>query len=436
MEIPGDRMSGTVVSPSSDQDISASRPNRHSPTAVARHLIVGQLVVVGASLATNVAAARTMGPGGRGQLALFLQVAYVLYVVGMAGTDRSYPASLTGVPSLPAAARDLRRLTTPTALLVMVACAVAGPLLDDGSPAGAMYGAALGLVVLGNLLMCALRTATVAAGSTRLHFRLNLAGQVLLIGLAWTLAVADIASPLVWLLAYGVALCLPSLVGRLTTPTGPAVPGRRDHSQLAVARKLGWRLLPATLASITMLRADRLLLPALGSYEQLGVYIVAATLSEMIVLPVQTIVDAHVPRWRARILAGASNTGRILLLAIGYAVASIAAVTGLGSLLMVPVFGAAYAASVSLLFPLTAAAGLWAVSRVAVGLLTAAGSAGSVLRSDGPAMVLSIIAYCALIPRYGALGAAWGSACGYGLAAVLSVLMTLRGRLATERGTR
>jgi O-antigen/teichoic acid export membrane protein len=187
-----------------------------------------------------------------------------------------------------------------------------------------------------------------------------------------------------------------------------------------------------------MLRSDSLLLPWLTSYQYLGIYVVAASLSEFIVIPVNSIVDAHIPKWSTAFRTGQLPTRRILLIGVGYTVVAAGSIAGMGHLLLVPLFGSNYAASVDLLLPLSIASGLWALSRIAVGLLLAMGRPRQVLLGDISAMVLSIAGYCVLIPWLGVYGAALGCLAGYGLSAIVTVAFSLRNAEAanTEKSSR
>ncbi|HWG98676.1 MAG TPA: polysaccharide biosynthesis C-terminal domain-containing protein [Pilimelia sp.] len=433
----------------------AAAPPLPSTASVAGQLLTGHVVVLAASLVVNVVSARVLGPAGRGELALLLQLGYVLQIFGVAGSDRAYPALAHPTPGLPAAARDLGRLVAPSLLALVGACLLAGAALSVGGPVPPGYGPGLAALVLAGVLLVTLRTASVAAGTAGFYLRLNVASQLVLVAGTLTLMALEVATPLTWLAVYAAATGAPALYGwlalRRRSPGpagGPAPPGDADRAResrapeegppagqdsaaghadrVRRARRLGWRVLPGTAATITMLRADRLLLPWLGSYADLGRYVVVAALSELILVPVQAYVDAHVPRWRAAQLAGALRPLRVLALAAAYVVGCAALLTVAGRTLLVPVFGPAYAESVHLVAPLAAAAGLWALSRVATGLILATGRSRYVLLTEVPAMLVSIGCYLLLIPAHGAWGAALGSLAGYGLAGALGLALCLR----------
>jgi O-antigen/teichoic acid export membrane protein len=280
-----------------------------------------------------------------------------------------------------------------------------------------------------------LRTAAAAAGTGRIYVLAAATGQLALVAVAALLMVDGVRAPGPWLIGYGVALLLGPLLGwwMLSRSDPPATGPEPDPR---VARRLGLRLLPATLASMVMLRADRLLLPWLGSYEQLGLYIVVATLTEFVVWPVQSYVDAQSPRWHRAFLAGDLRCRGPLVGAACYGLVSAGTLVVAGNLLVVPVLGPAYRDSSALIAPLAVGAGLYAFSRVAVGLNVAVGRPRAVLTADVPAMVIALACYAALIPRFGAMGAAAASALSYGVGALVAGLLCQGATSRVPSGTR
>ncbi len=74
--------------------------------------------------------------------------------------------------------------------------------------------------------------------------------------------------------------------------------------------------------------------------------------------------------------------------------------------------------------PLVAAAGLYAVSRISLGLLIAKGHSTLVSAAEIAGFVVSFAAYLLLIPSHGILGAAYGSLLGYGACLVFALIAT------------
>jgi O-antigen/teichoic acid export membrane protein len=393
-------------------------------TGLGGQLLTAQVLTAGVALAVNVLAARGMSPDGRGALALLLQLVYVLTTCAVLGRDRSYPAILTSTPALATAARQIRQLLAGPLVLLIVGCLLVFPAMS-GTTWGqwtVIGGVGLALALVGNVGLVAARSASIAAQTGGGYLATVVASQAGLLLLTVGLVLAGRGEAYLWLLAYGVAL---SAAAAFWFARRGAEPAEGDAAGRARARRLGIRLLPASLANIVMLRADRLLLPALGSLEQLGLYIVVAALTEALAWPVQTLVDSRIPAWRLRATRGTLRPGRLLLGAFGYAVAGTAAVAMLISLLLVPVFGEPYSGASALVLPLSAAAACYAVSRVGVGLGVARNAAGRVFAADLAGMVVALTAYLVLIPSLGAMGAALGCLAGYGTTAVVATVLAL-----------
>jgi O-antigen/teichoic acid export membrane protein len=86
------------------------------------------------------------------------------------------------------------------------------------------------------------------------------------------------------------------------------------------------------------------------------------------------------------------------------------------------VFGEDYAPAKVVVVPLVAAAGLYAVSRISLGLLIARGHSALVSAAEIVGFAVSLAGYLLLIPRLGILGAAYGSLLGYGACLVFALV--------------
>ncbi len=91
-------------------------------------------------------------------------------------------------------------------------------------------------------------------------------------------------------------------------------------------------------------------------------------------------------------------------------------------LLVVPVFGQQYAPAKAVVLPLVAAAGMYALSRISLGLLVAKGHGALVSAAEIAGFVVSFAGYLLLIPAHGMLGAAYGSLLGYGACLIFALL--------------
>ncbi|GGK29961.1 hypothetical protein GCM10010124_23380 [Pilimelia terevasa] len=381
------------------------------------YLLAGHGVVLGVSLAVNALSAHALGPDGRGALALALQCAYLLHLVVVAGVDRAYPLALPAPAAVGPAARECGRLVVPGAVAVAVLGAAVGALLaarGGGAAAGAPLPVLVAAVAVASVGLTAVRTAAVTVGDGATYLRAHLLGQATVLCGAVVLAAAGQGAPTAWLALYAAAPLVVVGAGYLRGRGGPAPDA--GPARAGRIRSAGRRLLPGALAAFGTLRADRLLLPLLASVPALGLYAVAAAFAELCVVPVQNYVDAHLPRWRD---GAVPPLGRLFGAAAAYALAAAAAVAVAGAAFIRVALPAAFAESARVLPVLAAAAGAWAFSRVAAGVVTAARPPGAVSGADAAVLVLTVSAHLALIPRYGLWGAAGAALGGYLAAAVL-----------------
>ena len=386
-------------------------------------LFASQLLTGGVALVANVLMVRALTPAHRGEVALLLQVVYLATQVLLLGTERSFVAGYHDTAPAAGLRAYARLLVVPCGLglLGAVVFALAAPAHLDPGPVVVALLAAYALVETAGL---AIRSIAIAAGRVGDFLRLRVFESVLLLAALVLLFLAGTTRPEGWLVAYLVAGVLPTAayaVLWLRRPE-PATLAPRDHHRLV--RREGLALFPAALSNMAMLRSDRLALPALASTSALGLYAAVATMTELLAWPVRAYADARLGRWRSQHRDGRLRTRPVLLATAAYClvVAPIAA-TGL-YLLIVPVFGAAYAPAKAVVVPLVAAAALYAVSRVSLGLLIAKGRGALVSAAEITGFVVSFVAYLVLIPPFGILGAAYGSLLGYGTCLLFAVLTT------------
>ncbi len=400
---------------------------RNQLGGVAGKLLAGQFLIAATSFVVNVLSARALGPASRGELALYLQLCYLLSAIFICGFDRSYPAVRHAAVPYGRAFLDLGRLLRwPAALLVTSGLVVSTVAATTGLLASVAVPVVLVVVTLGTMGLASARTGAIVARTATSYLRLVGGVQLLLIGTSVTLALFAPPDPLLWALAYAASLSIPVALALVLAARRAGHHEPTRHTDLDAVRRLGYKIMPSTVANIAMLRADRLLLPVLASTGQLGLYIVVATITETLVWPVQSYVDANIPKWRSAALSAGLEPmkiyGRVLL----YVLLSCTVVGVLSYLLVVPLFGPEFAGSRQLVLPLIVATGLYALSRVGVGIGLAYNCSRQVFTVNAAGMFVALAGYIVLIPRYGALGAAVGSLIGYGMAAALSLAVTHR----------
>lgn len=378
-------------------------------------LIAGQLLAGVIALIANILMARALSPTGRGEVALMLQIVYLSTQILLLGTERSFVAGYHGTAPAAAVKAYARLLIVPCAfgLFVVAGFVLLAPAKYDPGPGFVAVVACYAVVDAGIL---ATRAIAVAVGRVHDFLRARVIESVTVLAMMLLLYFTRVADPAVWVLVYLVAGLLPTtayIIYWLRLPalatSNPIAPG-----QQRLARREGLVLFPAAIANMAMLRVDRLALPALASTAELGLYASVSTLTELLVWPLRAFADSRLGRWRAAHKGGDFQVRPLLLAAIVYTVV-VAPIAAAGIYwLIVPVFGPRYAPARAVVVPLVIAAGLYAVSRITLGVLIAKGHSALVSGAEIFGFAVSLVAYLALIPHYGILGAAWGSLIGYG----------------------
>jgi len=386
-------------------------------------LVASQLLTGGVALAANILMVRALSPSGRGEVALILQVVYLATQVLLLGTERSFVASYHDVTPAAAVRAYARLLVVPGGLMLSAAAAFAvlAPARFDPGPVVIMLIVGYAIAEASSL---ATRAIAICAGRVRDFLYARIIESLLLLAMLVTLFVAGTSEPAVWIGAYLLSGALPTiayLVLWLRLPAPAAGPLTRNRT----VRAEGLALFPAALSNMAMLRADRLALPVLASTSALGLYASVATMTELLAWPLRAYADSRLGKWRATHREGALRTRPIVAAAVVYCLVVAPIAAGGLYLLIVPVFGEQYAPAKAVVLPLVAAAGLYAVSRISLGLLIARGHSALVSAAEITGFAVSFAAYLLLIPPLGILGAAYGSLIGYG-ACLLFALVTSR----------
>ncbi len=384
-------------------------------------LLASQVLTGGVALVANVLMVRALTPTHRGEVALYLQIIYLGTQVLLLGTERSFVATYHDIEP-GAGIRAYARLLAVPAVLGLIGAAAVVLLAPGLGPVVVGLIAAYALVEASGL---AIRSIAIAAGRVGDFLALRVIEAVLLLALMAGLAVAGAANPEAWILAYLVAGAVPTGAYALRWFRQPVRPAT-DHNRLV--RREGLALFPAALSNMAMLRVDRLALPALASTAALGLYASVATMTELLAWPVRAYADSRLGRWRAAHDGGTLRSRPIVLATTVYCLVVTPIAAGGLYLLIVPLFGEQYAPARAVVLPLVAAAGLYAVSRVSLGLLIAKGRGALVSTAEIVGFVVSFAGYLLLIPPYGITGAAYGSLLGYGACLVFA--------LAADRRTR
>lgn len=344
---------------------------------------------------------RALGPDARGELAWVLQAAYVVAPVMMLGVDRA---------ALRADSARERRDGPATRHLALTALVAGAVLL-------AMYRDWRALAAVVALATCWL--AIERAEALRDHrfaewSRWFLAYQGVIAVGTITLYLAEETRWFVWLVPYVAPACVV-----LGYEAWRAV--ARPRAPFGAVTRTSLSLLPASLAGVVVMRAERVLMPVLASNAQLGLYVAVATATEPAYWLAQGLADHRSGRD-----SGNRSRGALLrrLRRDVALFAVVASALGVGVwLLVVPVFGPEYAPSREFVLPLTVATVALAAYRQVVAWHLAGPSPDDVSRIEIATAVIAVPCYSVGIHLWGALGAAWASMVVYtaGLAVALAV---------------
>jgi O-antigen/teichoic acid export membrane protein len=391
-------------------------------------LLLAQVSDAAVASVANLLMARALAPAGRGWIALLLQVSYLASMLLLLGTERSFIAGYAGSSPAVAVRAYFRLAVGPCAAGLAIVGAAVWIVPSTVRPSWTIL-ALVASFTLANVFVLAMRAIAIATGQTVAYLRYTVIGQVVLLTTMGALHLGGVTSPSVWFLAYVLAGVLPTVAcwvhwWRTAGRAGAVV----DAEQSRAVRREGLALIPASIANMGMLRVDRLMLPALASTTALGLYATVATMTQLISWPLQAYADSRLGEWRSAHGRGWLRPSPLVITAAVYGLV-VAPVLGVAIyVLVVPMFGEPYTAAKVLVPPLIAAATLYAVSRITLGLLIAQGRNLMASAAEVCGFAISIAAYVLLIPPYGAIGAAYGSLLGYGAClAVAAVAVRTRG---------
>jgi O-antigen/teichoic acid export membrane protein len=393
-------------------------------------LLIAQLCTAASAFATNILAARGLGPAGRGELALLLQTAYSGSIAVMLGSDRSVVAVYTGSSVSTAARAFVRLLRTPSIVTLFAAAAI----VVAPAPVPVSWRlkfCVAGLFMITNSFLRAARSVSIIAGETRQYlFEVELPSDVLqLAGLAW-LTVLGVGDSGLWIGGYLLAGTLPAAIWFIRRqPRGEAPPAggghdgaEAEHGRLRQARREGLKLVPAMIARSGTVRVDRLVVAVLASTTALGLYASVGSLTELIAWPVVAYADSRLGAWRRAHDNHTLSLRREVAFAVGYAVIAGVGATVVIRWLLIPVFGPRYAQALPLVIPLVGAAAVISISQLLISVLIARRQASLASGVEAGTLLISGLCYVLLIGRFGALGAAYGSLIGYSSCLVLAGL--------------
>jgi O-antigen/teichoic acid export membrane protein len=374
-----------------------------------------------------------LGPAGRGLMVLGLTTGSVVAVLAGLGSGSAFRARLPRAESSRESLIASYTWWSVAAMavasgLAVIACAVAARFVDRqlGQP---LFLLAVAVAAAGQAALAQQNDAWFAAGMFSAGGAWAAAAAAG--GLVGMLAGAAIRpSPWVLLLAQGAATAAVLVVaGWRLRAAGLLSFAAPDSSDVATLLRSGAPVLGATFGFIVAMRADRFVLGGVAGPAAVGIYSLAATLSEA-----PRMLPGAVGQLVMRDVAvgeGEAAIRRARSAALGLTAAACFAIGAAGWALIVPVFGAEFAPARPVLFLLLAAE----VCLVPYGLAIRALVGGGWTPAAGTLGILGAVAglslFIAAIPMWGMVGAGVASLALYAFLSAASWSMLVR-RLAAS----
>jgi O-antigen/teichoic acid export membrane protein len=378
----------------------------------------------------NLIATRALGPTGRGQYALALNLATVVWVLTHFSVEQSVARMLA---RREATAEELSRLgsafTLTLGLLgVAVALAVGLPLRDQLLGGAAPVTVVLAAATIPFTLAGQLATALLLRlGSLRPYGWIIAAGAVVQFALVAAIQVNTGLTPQGAMIAalVTIAVTAVALVVILARRLGarailPQFPRHLARSALHI----GIRLQPSSVALWLNLKLDLLLVGLLASAHQAGLYSLSASLADIVFVSVSTIGLAALERQTS---ADTQTAVRFTSRFIGQNLLAAVLLACAGAAVSYPfivlVYGSAWTGSVlpfALLMPAVVAL---AIEGPARDMVTRIAPPLSISAASAIALALNVALNFALVPTIGIAGASIASVLSYWLAGVLMVAL-------------
>jgi O-antigen/teichoic acid export membrane protein len=260
-----------------------------------------------------------------------------------------------------------------------------------------------------------------ATGSLRRYVWIQIAIQLWIVAASILLYVAHVDDPVWWLAVYAApapAVLVLSL--RLT----PRSRGARSLRQiiLGTVDRHSLAYMVGGLGILLAARVERLILPVMASTHALGLYVAIATASEMLVWAAGGLGESRVVGF----MTGAQTRwtlAKAVMRDLAYFLVVAAPLAAGIHFLLLPLLGPAFASADELIIPLCLASATWATYLQLSGAWLARGTVQQSIRLDVGAALLTAACVAALVPAYGALGAAYGCLAAYAI--MIPVAMVL-----------
>lgn len=397
----------TDVHPGSWRSVAAALDRK-----AAESLGAMQLVAAASAFLISLLMSKLGGPTTRGQLALVLQVAYILWPLATLGLDRMLLRNSSGVRRAPG------YLHLPiSGMVALGAYAFGAPLI---------VAAAIGATTLWGAHFALLRADSLARRHVTRYLVIAATYQAWLVAGAITIWVLGATGAGPWLLLYsapGLAAALAAVHPRAASSR----PGLRG--QVAEARASFPLGVSHTLGAIGF-RSDRLIMPAVMGVAPLGVYLSAAT-------PLELVAGFSIQRADARVsrITGATGfapTVPLVLRAAGREGLTfgpaILAVAGLTEYVVLPWLGPEFEEGSAVIPWMALASLLLVLYRTANAFNLGSHLPRAAALPEAFAGALSVPIYWVAITKSGIVGAAVGSCAVYAIAFMAAIVVFARNR--------
>ncbi len=401
-------------------------------------MTASSFLVPAAGLLTAPLLARALSTDGRGELAAALAPAALMLAAATLGLPDALTYFLAKRPRMTRPALFWASLiTTGLGLVCLLAVYLALPFLSGGD------GVLARLILLATALTVPALVVNVFRGAATGHQMwmaiaverlINTALKVLTFGLLFvardlTVLAAVLVTCLTVLVAGVVYLPLlrrpaADLTDDGSTAESPADPALVGEGVVRPLVSFGSKVWLGSVASMMLARAAQLLMTPLSSVEDLGLFIVASTVSDVPLVVALAIQGALFGvNSKARDAAQVTSTARLTLLV---ALFGCLVLGGTLPLWIVPLFGPEFRAALVPTLMLLFSALLCIPGLMAATGLSAWGRPG--LRSLGLSvtLVVNIAMFVLLAPRYGVYGACWTSIASNVLMTTYMILMSRR----------
>lgn len=399
-----------------------------------RRIVTLQVVATVGALIVNLLAVRALSASGFGKLALALQIAYLASVTLLMGLERAIsiamPRSDLG-ESLAVMRKLLRR---PLELFAISTGGIGLVIAHNWSMELGFLVIASGIFILGNALHRAIQAAAISAGRLTSVVWLTAAIYAITSSAAVVLWAVEASRPWQWMILQAAPVFVASVI---------FIAWNADSNEIDVQgtplksnlRRIGYNLFAGSVLNLPTIRPDRLLLPLLSGFGDLGVYVIAASLGELVAWPFQAYANASLPEWRQQYQARPASgvPGSVMPALLGSLVFA-AGYWVLGAISIVPLFGASYQPALKLLPYWAVVVVTYAISRVLLARVMAMGAARTASMVEAGGILVATIGCVLLIPRLHGIGASIAVVAGYGVAIGLSSTALYRaGRVHTNQ---